>query len=119
MTKYECESFEGCSIKNKCTKSKGNKQIQTSKKFVEKRKVSFENITTPEGIILRMNRSIQAGGAFGVVKENHGFRKFLLRGSVNVKIEFLLKALTYNIAKLHNKIVSNRLGCSLFIKEIS
>ena len=118
VTKYECENCEGCSVKNKCTKAKGNKQIQVSKKFVEKRKVSFENITTPEGIILRMNRSIQAEGTFGVIKEDHGFRRFLLRGSVNVKIEFLLKALAYNIAKLHNKIIDNRLGCSLFIKEI-
>ena len=118
VTKYECENCEGCPVKNKCTKAKGNKQIQVSKKFVEKRKVSFENITTPEGIILRMNRSIQAEGTFGVIKEDHGFRRFLLRGSVNVKIEFLLKALAYNIAKLHNKIIGNRLGCSLFVKEI-
>lgn len=65
-----------------------------------------------------MNRSIQAEGTFGVIKEDHGFRRFLLRGSVNVKIEFLLKALAYNIAKLHNKIIGNRLGCSLFVKEI-
>lgn len=119
VTKYECENCEGCSVKNKCTKAKGNKQIQVSKKFVEKRKISFENITTSKGIILRMNRSIQAEGTFGVVKEDHGFRRFLLRGSINVKIEFLLKALAHNIAKLHNKIISNRLGCSLFIKEIS
>ena len=118
VTKYECENCEGCPVENKCTKAKGNKQIQVSKKFVEKRKVSFENITTLEGIILRMNRSIQAEGTFGVIKEDHGFRRFLLRGSVNVKIEFLLKALAYNIAKLHNKIIGNRLGCSLFVKEI-
>lgn len=65
-----------------------------------------------------MNRSIHGEGTFGVVKEEHGFRRFLLRSSVNVKIEFLLKVLAHNIAKLHNKIISNRLGGSIFIKEI-
>lgn len=119
VTKYECENCEGCSVKSKCTKAKGNKQIQVSKNFIEKRKVSFDNITSPKGIILRMNRSIQAEGTFGVIKEDHGFRRFLLRGSVNVKIEFLLNALARNISKLHNKITHNRLGCSLFTKEIS
>lgn len=28
VTKYECESCEGCQVKNKYTKAKGNKQIQ-------------------------------------------------------------------------------------------
>lgn len=65
-----------------------------------------------------MNKFIQAEDTFGVIKEYYGFRRFLLRGSVNVKIEFLLKVLEYNIAKLHNKIIGNRLGCSLFVKEI-
>ena len=118
VTKYECESCEGCSIKNKCTKAKGNRQIQVSKKFIEKRKISLDNITTPKGVVLRMNRSIQVEGTFGVIKQDHGFRRFLLRGSVNVKIEFLLKALAHNIAKLHTKITKNRLGCSLFKKEL-
>ena len=118
VTKYECESCEGCSIKNKCTKAKGNRQIQVSKKFVEKTKISLDNITTPKGIVLRMNRSIQVEGTFGVVKQDHGFRRFLLRGSINVRIEFLLKAISHNIAKLHTKITQNRLGCSLFKKEL-
>lgn len=118
ITKYECENCQECALKNKCTKSKGNKMIQVSRKFIEKRKASLENITTPKGIILRMNRSIQAEGTFGVIKEDHYFRRFLLRSSVNVMIESLLKALAYNIAKLHNKITKNRLGCSLYVKEI-
>lgn len=66
-----------------------------------------------------MNRSIQVQGTFGVIKEDRGFRRFSLRGLVNVKIEFLINALAHNISKLHNKITHNRLECSLFTKEIS
>lgn len=36
------------------------------KKLIEKRQISYENITSEEGILLRMNRSIQVEGAFGV-----------------------------------------------------
>ena len=51
-----------------------------------------------------MNRSIQVEGAFGVIKENHNFRRFLTRGKKSVKVEFTLLALAYNLNKLHNKI---------------
>lgn len=33
--------------------------MQVSKIFVEKRQISYENITSEEGILLRVNRSIQ------------------------------------------------------------
>lgn len=39
---------------------------------------------------LRMNRSIQVEGAFGVLKQDYGFRRFLMRGNKNVRTEFLL-----------------------------
>ena len=42
----------------KCTKAKGNKRLHISKDFLEKRNESLKNISTPEGKILRMNRSI-------------------------------------------------------------
>lgn len=33
---YECESCEGCSVKEQCTKAAGNKRLSTSKLFLEK-----------------------------------------------------------------------------------
>ncbi|MBT9177293.1 MAG: hypothetical protein DDT20_01626 [Firmicutes bacterium] len=44
-------------------------------------------ITTEEGIMLRTNRSIQVEGAFAVLKQDMGFRRFLLRGRVKVETE--------------------------------
>ena len=69
MPLYKCESCEGCTLKKQCTKAAGNKKLSTSKLFLEKRAESLHNIITPEGILLRMNRSIQVEGAFGVLKE--------------------------------------------------
>ena len=87
VTLYECESCEGCKLKTQCTKAAGNKKLSTSKLFLEKRAESLHNITTPEGILLRMNRSIQVEGAFGVLKEDHSFRRFVMRGKKNVETE--------------------------------
>ena len=42
------------------------------------------NFTNPEGRKLRMNRSIQAEGAFAQVKQNMQFKRFLSRGNKNV-----------------------------------
>lgn len=116
ITYYECEGCEGCPHKKKCTRSKDNRTLQVSKKFIEQRKQSLERITSEKGILLRMNRSIQAEGAFGVIKQDYGFRQFLLRGSKKVFTEILLVAMGYNINKLHSKIQGNRTGRQLFEK---
>lgn len=116
ITYYECENCEGCPHKKSCTKSKGNRKMQVSKEFIRQRKKSLERITSPTGILLRMNRSIQSEGAFGVVKEDYGFRRFLLRGKENVRTEILLVAIGYNVNKLHAKIQGKRTRTQLFPK---
>lgn len=116
ITYYECESCEGCLHRKKCTKSKGSRKLQVSKKFIEQRKLSLERITSDKGNLLRMNRSIQSEGAFGVIKQNYGFRQFLLRGNKKVLTEILLVAMGYNINKLHSKVQQNRTRKQLFEK---
>jgi hypothetical protein len=102
--------------KKACTRSKGNRKLQVSKKFIEQRRQSLERITSQKGVLLRTNRSIQVEGAFGVIKQDYGFRQFLLRGNKKVLAEILLVAMGYNINKLHNKIQQNRTGRQLFEK---
>ena len=66
--------------------------------------------------MLRTNGSIQVEGAFGVLKEDHSFRRFLTRGKKNVKIEFTLLYFGYNINKFHNKIQQDR--CGMLLHEV-
>ena len=87
--------------------------MHVSKPFLRQRKEMQERIQSEEGILLRVNRSIQVEGAFGVLKEDMGFRRFLMRGSVKVQTEFLLLCMGYNLNKLHNKIQSGRCGTYL------
>lgn len=60
-----------------------------------------------------MNRSIQAEGAFALIKQDMNFRRFMCRGQ-NVLAESILLAVAYNVNKLYNKIQSNRTGKHLF-----
>lgn len=114
---YECESCLNCHYKSKCTKANGNRKLHIPKEFMRLREQSRLNISTPEGILLRMNRSIQVEGAFGVIKEDFSFRRFLTRGNKNVRIEFLLMAFSYNVNKLHNKTIQGKNGKLLHVKQ--
>jgi len=112
-TKYRCESCSNCLFKIKCTKAKREKELEVSKKFEALREQSFHNIISEKGIELRTNRSIQAEGAFAVLKEDYGFRRFMLRGIKNITTEVNLLSLAYNISKLHIKIQNSRLQTHL------
>ena len=118
VTVYECEDCTDCPYKEKCTRAKGNKRLYISKSFLEKRQESYENILSETGIRYRMNRSIQVEGAFGVLKNDYEFQRFLLRGKTKVKLEILLLCMGYNINKLHAKIQNERTESHLFpVKE--
>lgn len=91
------------------TEFNGSYQLVLPLNF-EKRQISYENISTQEGILLRMNRSIQVEGAFGVLKNDYNFSRFLTRGKNSVKNEFVLLCIGYNINKLHAKIQNERVG---------
>lgn len=121
-TVYACQECSGCPHKKECIKGNHSKKpleersktLYVSKKFLEYRKEDLERIVSDEGCELRMNRSIQVEGSFGVLKQDCGFRRFLCRGTKNVKAEVVLLALSYNMNKLHHKLQSGRTGTHLF-----
>ena len=121
-TIYTCEDCSNCEYKSKCIKGHNSKtpleertkNLETSKLFNMLRKENLERIISEEGCELRMNRSIQAEGSFGEIKQDMGFRKFLSKGKRNVLSESILLAMAHNINKLHNKIQSDRTETHLF-----
>ena len=60
-----------------------------------------------------MNRSIQAEGSFGEIKQDMQFRRYLTKGTINVLAESTLLAIARNINKLHNKIQNGKTGLRL------
>ena len=116
---YQCENCEGCPYRNECHTSKYDRRIRVSHKLTEQNQKATELITTDEGILLRMNRSIQVEGAFGIIKQDFRFRRFLTKGKAKTETHFFLIAFAYNVEKLCNRINSNRFGRSLFEKIIA
>lgn len=120
-TVYKCADCTGCPVKDKCIK--GNhfktpvderfKSLEVSRKFERQRAECLQRISSKQGILLRINRSIQAEGSFADLKWDRGFRRFLCRGNANVYAECVLLAISHNIEKLHNKIQRGTVGIHL------
>ena len=111
---YECNDCSNCPYLGKCYKGKYNKKLQVSPQFDAYREESERNISSEEGILLRINRSIQAEGVFGITKQDMGFTRFLTRGKDMVATEYILLAFGFNINKLHHRIQEDRIGKPLF-----
>lgn len=73
-----------------------------------------KRISTDKGILLRMNRSIQVEGAFGVLKQDYGFGRFLTRGKINNETRLFILATAFNIRKLYSRLADGRFGKALF-----
>jgi len=61
---------------------------------------SEDNLLSIEGIEMRVNRSAQVEGAFGVIKQDFQYERFRRRSLEKVSTEFMLVCLGYNIRKL-------------------
>lgn len=121
-TVYRCEDCSNCPHKSDCIKGNNcktpleerTKTLYVAKTFLKKRKEDLERILSDEGVLYRMNRSIQAEGSFGDLKQDMSFRRYLSRGTPNVLAESTLLAMARNINKLHNKIQNGKTGTHLF-----
>ena len=117
-TIYKCENCDGCPYKKECIKGNNcktpleerTKKLQVSKTFLKYREADLERILSDDGILFRTNRSIQAEGSFGDIKQDMQFRRYLSKGTSNVLAESTLLAMARNINKLHNKIQKGRTG---------
>ncbi|WOC31764.1 MULTISPECIES: transposase [Caproicibacterium] len=113
---YRCESCTGCPCREACCKAKNGaaKKLSVKLDLLRLSDRSKQNITGERGIMLRVNRSIQVEGAFGVLKSNRKFKRFLTRGRTNISTELYLLCLGYNLNKLWAKCNAGRLKTHLF-----
>ena len=55
-----------------------------------------------------MNRSIQAEGTFGIVKQDRQYRRIVRRSLDLVRMELFLVSIGHNLYKYHNKQLKSR-----------
>jgi len=102
--RYQAINCDGCPLRGQCHKSKTNRIIEVSHRLNELKSKARERLLSEKGIVHRKQRSIDVEPVFGILKQNKGFRRFLLKGLVNVDIEFGLLALAHNLKKLATKL---------------
>ena len=119
---YCCTECSDCPLNNQCIKRRKQfgqatrKYIKFSPAFENYRRESYKNITSDEGIIERMNRSIQAEGMFSKLKNGLQYVRFRHRSMRKVIADITLMAIGININKLHSKKLKNQEGVILYKK---
>ena len=68
----------------------------------------IENLESIHGALLRMNRSIQSEGTFGILKFDRCYDRIVRRRFESVKLEIYLVSLGHNLYKYHNKMMRLR-----------
>lgn len=117
---YICKSCDNCKFRTDCQRyvknleTAGPKRIEITPKYDALQADNTTRMTSHEGIQLRINRSIQVEGAFGVLKQDFGFKRFLHRGTGSIRKMLYLLTMGFNMAKLHKRIQSGRVNIPLF-----
>lgn len=100
---YQCEDCSGCSHREKCHKSEKNRIIRMNEELTSFHKEVIDNLECIHGALLRMNRSIQAEGTYGIIKWDREYKRIRRRGLKSVIFEFSAICLGFNLHKYHLK----------------
>ena len=96
---YQAQNCSGCPLRGACHKAQDNRIIAVNHRLGEVKKMAKELLTSEEGVKHRKQRCHDVETVFGNLKQNHGFRRFMLRGKKKVEIEWGLLAIAQNIRK--------------------
>lgn len=107
---YQCEDCSGCPFKGKCTKAAGNRTIRLNKELTRFHEEVLGSLNCIHGALLRMNRSIQAEGAFGDIKWNRAYTRARRRGLEGLILETALISCGFNLHKFHLKSTAGQLA---------
>lgn len=98
---YQCEDCTGCEYRDRCHKSKGDRIVRINEELTGFHEEVLSNLNSIHGALLRMNRSIQAEGAFGGIKGNRGYKRIRRWHLQRVQLEIGLISCGFNLHKYH------------------
>ena len=102
---YLVGSCRRCRFKPLCFAPVKNKKqtfrvFETSEEMYAYKKEAMENLLSVKGIEMRVNRSSQVEGVFGVIKQDMGYERVRRRGLERVSAEIMLVCLGYVMRKV-------------------
>lgn len=103
VTKYQAKNCKGCPLNGSCHKSSDNRIIEVNHHLNQLKQQANQRLLSGEGIKKRKQRCWDVEPVFASIKNNHGFKRFMLRGKEKVTIETGLLALAHNLRKKSNQ----------------
>ncbi len=99
ITRYQAANCNGCPLRGVCHKSRHNRIIEVNHTLRKYKQQVKENLNSEQGIYHRKKRPCDVEPVFGNIKNNHHFKRFMLRSKPKVEIETGLLALAHNLRK--------------------
>lgn len=96
---YKAKNCGGCPLRGVCHKAKGNRTLEVNHNLSRLKQQADQLLLTEQGIQHRKRRCYDVEPVFANIKNNHHFRRFMLRGIEKVSIETGLLALAHNLRK--------------------
>lgn len=118
---YRFEGCNNCNYVYKCKKNLKNKDenfrlVEINSDYELLKNQARENLLSPKGIEIRINRSIQVEGTFGQIKNNMNYERIRRRGINKVSCEIMLMCLGVNLRKLFNSFEKSKFKNSYWEK---
>lgn len=99
VDRYQAQNCQGCPLRGSCHKSKGNRIIERNHNLIRLKQKAKTLLLSEAGIAHRKRRCWDVEAIFGNIKQNMGFKRFMLRGMDKVTTEIGLIAMAHNLKK--------------------
>lgn len=97
--RYQAQNCIGCPLRGSCHKAKGNRIIERNHNLIRLKEKAKNLLLSEQGIAHRKRRCWDVEAVFGNIKQNMGFKRFMLRGMEKVTTEIGLIAMAHNLRK--------------------
>ena len=98
-TRYMAVNCDGCPLRGVCHAAKGNRKIEVNHNLKRLKQKADALLLSEDGVAHRKQRPCDVEPVFGNIKNNHHFKRFMLRGIEKVSVETGLLALAHNLRK--------------------
>ena len=117
--RYRAQRCEGCPLRCRCFKAKGNRTIEVNYRLNGYKCKARERLTSEEGIRQRGRRCIEPEAVFGQIKYDMAYKRFRHFGKDKVTMDFAFFAIAFNLKKMCARIRKTGLkGLSSFFYRI-
>lgn len=99
ITRYQARNCTGCPLRGQCHRAQDDRIVEINHNLRKYKTKARENLLSEQGIAHRKQRPADVEAVFGNIKQNKGFKPFMLRGIEKVEIETGLLAIAHNLAK--------------------